>query len=293
MSNMDAMSIAQRIIVRYRQAQQERKCETLSSRETNRNDYKQHHGAGRRQTSSVTRYQSRRRREADRKLLVHLDTRAWVRAQQQLEENRALKDHFSVQPPDANILDTPLTMAAPPEITIQNLSGTYILNHTLSDSSQAVLKMQNINFLVRRAVQYSGVTVNLSQYTDSAGLQHLDQEQLSTGGIKNFEDRIMDWEWTDKHNWIWGKVHGKSRYTRLENVEDPDGYLREGWERACVEGEVVEGYVESVTDGWTARQVWGFAVVEGERRHVRRVLARKKGWKDQRIRLVYDWKGRE
>ena len=99
----------------------------------------------------------------------------------------------------------------------------------------------------------------------------------------------MDWQWTDKYNWIWGKVHGKSRYTKLEDVEDADRYLREGWE----EGEVVEGFVESVGGGWMARQVWGFAVVDGQRRHVRRVLARKKGWADQRIRLVYDWKGRE
>ena len=99
----------------------------------------------------------------------------------------------------------------------------------------------------------------------------------------------MDWAWTEKENWIWGKVKGRSRYTKLGNVED--GYLREGWERDG-KGEVVEGYVESLTDGWSARQVWGFAVVEGERRHVRRILARKKGWEDRRIRIVYDWKGK-
>ena len=177
-------------------------------------------------------------------------------------------------------------MAAPPEVNVQKLSGTYTLNKTLSDSSQNVLKMQNIGFLVRQAVQYSTVSVTLKQYTDSDGQRHLDQEQLSTGGIRNFEDRIMDWQWTEKTNWIWGKVNGKSRYTKLDEIED--AFLREGW---CGEGEVVEGYVESLTGKWTARQVWGFALVEGERRHVRRILAMKRGWEDLRIRMVYDWKG--
>lgn len=49
--------------------------------------------------------------------------------------------------------------------------------------------------------------------------------------------------------------------------------------------------MEGVKDGWTAHQVWGFAVVEGERRHVRRILARREGWREERVRMVYDWKG--
>jgi hypothetical protein len=178
-------------------------------------------------------------------------------------------------------------MAVPDEITTRSLTGIYTLNRTLSDSSQTVLKMQNINFLVRSAVAYSTVTVTLQQYTDPTGLHHLDQEQLSTGGIRNFEDRVMDWQWTDKENWIWGKVRGHSRYVKLSEIED--SYLREGWENS--DGEFVEGYVESAKDGWSAQQIWGFAVVDGERRHVRRILAKKPGWEEQRIRMVYDWRG--
>ena len=98
----------------------------------------------------------------------------------------------------------------------------------------------------------------------------------------------MDGAWTEKYNWIWGKVLGQSRYVKMEEIED--GYLREGWSKDCVEGELVEGYVESKTDKWTARQIWGFAEVDGERKHVRRILATKPGWQDQRIRMVYDWK---
>lgn len=185
-------------------------------------------------------------------------------------------------------LNINIKMSIPSEITTRNLTGIYTLNRHLSDSSQTVLKMQNIGWVIRQAVAYSTVTVTLQQYTDSEGQNHLDQEQLSTGGIKNFEDRIMDWETTDKENWIWGKVKGRSRYVKLSEVEDE--YLKEGWEDGP-EGEVVEGFVENTKDGWDARQIWGFAIVEGERKHVRRILARRPGWKEERIRMVYDWKG--
>jgi hypothetical protein len=51
---------------------------------------------------------------------------------------------------------------------------------------------------------------------------------------------------------------------------------------------VIEMLVESITDTWTAQQVWGMAEVKGERRQVRKVLA-KKGKKEHRISIVYDY----
>lgn len=178
-------------------------------------------------------------------------------------------------------------MAVPSTVNTQNLSGIYTLNRTLSDSSQAMLEMQNVGFFIRQAVQYSNITVSLKQYTHpDTGSQHLDQEQVSTGGVRNVEDRVMDWEWTDKSNWIWGMVHGRSRYVEIAAVDDE--WLREGWGEDG--GEMVEMFAESDKDGWSAWQVWGFATVEAERRHVRKILAKRKGWKDERVRMVYDWK---
>ena len=198
-------------------------------------------------------------------------------------------------------------MAVPPQITVSNLSGIYTLNSTLSDNSQQTLKMQSVSWLVRQAVQYSSIETTLKQYTttptsmspDSGipgpdGLvHHLDQYQLSTGGIRNFEDRVMDWQTTVKPNKIWGEVRGRSRYIALPAIETDDPWLKEGWDDSCSgEGKVVvEGYVEGVKEGWSAHQIWGFAVVGGERRHVRKILARRQGWKDERVRMVYDWKG--
>jgi hypothetical protein len=69
---------------------------------------------------------------------------------------------------------------------------------------------------------------------------------------------------------------------------DADDYLKSGWEQECIEGDVIEMQVESMTDSWTAQQVWGMAVVKGERRQVRKVLAKKKD-KVHRISIVYDY----
>lgn len=181
-----------------------------------------------------------------------------------------------------------VALPVPEDVTIHNLSGVYGLNHALSDSSQAVLKMQRVNWMVRQAVAYSALDVTLKQYVNEEGRHCLDQEQLSTGGVKNFEDRVMDWEPTVKHNWIWGEVNGRSRYVALSELEDE--YLKSGWSQDTIEGEVVEVYAESVTDTWSATQIWGFAVVDGQRRHVRKILAQKPGSADLRIRMVYDWK---
>ena len=102
-------------------------------------------------------------------------------------------------------------MAVPTTLTLKDLSGSYTLNKTLSDSLQPMLRMQNIGFIIRQAVQYSSITVTLKQYTDAEGKVHLDQEQVSTGGIRNTEDRVLDGEWSEKENRIWGLVKSRSR----------------------------------------------------------------------------------
>lgn len=189
-------------------------------------------------------------------------------------------------------------MAVPAEITALNINGTYTLNKSLSDSSQATLKMQNVGWLVRQAVQYSNIDATLHQYTGDnptkpgEQVQRLDQHQTSTGNVKNLEERIMDWQWATTNNKIWGEVRGKSRYCTLAEVEG-DEWLLEGWDESCTGegGKVVESLVEGIKDGWTAHQIWGFAVVDGQRRHVRRIVAKRKGWKEEKVRMAYDWKG--
>lgn len=82
-----------------------------------------------------------------------------------------------------------------------------------------------------------------------------------------------------------------TRYVKLSEITQ-DAWLTEGWDPECSseQGQVLLSFTESVGNGWMACQVWGFATVDGVRRHVRRIYS-KKGKEEHRVRLVYDYKG--
>lgn len=84
-------------------------------------------------------------------------------------------------------------------------------------------------------------------------------------------------------------LHHLTSLPRIVKQDDPaitDAYLKDDWEAGS---DLLVSYVESRTDTWTALQVWGFAEVDGVRKHVRRVFS-KKGSQEQRVKLVYDFK---
>ncbi|KAK4990450.1 hypothetical protein LTR50_002473 [Elasticomyces elasticus] len=160
-------------------------------------------------------------------------------------------------------------MAAPDSVTLKDLSGTWVL--------------QGISWLVRRAIAYSTITLYAKEYVDDAKVYHIDIDQVSSpGSIKNREERALDWVFREKDDSFFGKVKGRTRWIKLEDVSDE--YMNQGWAKECVEGEVIDAYVESVGGGWVAEQIWGFAEVDGGRRHVRRSVV-KKGKQVERVSL--------
>lgn len=129
------------------------------------------------------------------------------------------------------------------------------------------------------------------QFVDENGLMHIDNEQITTGNIRNLEERIVDYQWREKDDRIFGKVNGRSRCVKLDEIETE--YLKQGWDEqflAHSENEVIQVFVDSVgkKPEWTAEQVWGFEVVDGQKRHTRRIVVRR-GKEEHKIRLVYDW----
>jgi hypothetical protein len=73
-----------------------------------------------------------------------------------------------------------------------------------------------------------------------------------------------------------------------------DDFLKEDWlegeeEKSGPEGEKhVQSFVDNSEKGWTAEQIWGFAVLDGARYYTRRITV-KKGSEVLKVRLVYDW----
>ncbi|KAH8594924.1 hypothetical protein B0O99DRAFT_594973 [Bisporella sp. PMI_857] len=185
-------------------------------------------------------------------------------------------------------------MAAPTEKNIGDLNGQWVLNKTLSDPTDPVLTLQGVGWLTRKAIGLATVTLHVKQYVED-GTTHIDIDQTATGGIKGTTElRVLNWTPREHEDHIFGSLKGKSRWLTPELLDTLDEHLKEGWigtdeEKGGPNGEkFLESFVENEKAGWTAQQVWGFAIVEGERRYTRRVVVTK-GETVLKIRMVYNW----
>jgi len=178
-------------------------------------------------------------------------------------------------------------MAAPPEITLKNLSGIWVMNKTLSDDTDKILALQGVNWFLRKIIALATITLHISQYEEDS-ITHINIDQFATGGIKTTEERTLNWQVKRHEDSVFGVVFGQSRWVKLADVDD-DEFLKNGWDDLI--GEHVQSYVESHDNGWTANQIWGFEVVQGTRYHVRHVVVRKgDDWKQ--ARLVYNFQSK-
>ncbi|KAI9811380.1 MAG: hypothetical protein M1827_005540 [Pycnora praestabilis] len=182
-------------------------------------------------------------------------------------------------------------MAAPSSVTLKNLDGQYVMNKTLSDDIDKILTMQGVGWFLRRAISLATITLTIKEYTDDDKFTHIDVDQVATGGVGGTtEKRTLDWTFREKSDRIFGKVKGKSRWIKLDDVDDK--FLKEGWLDEIKTGGGIQAYVESIDSTWTADQIWGFEEIGGKRYHTRHLVCRKgKDWKQ--ARLVYDYQAKQ
>ncbi|KEY65174.1 hypothetical protein S7711_08282 [Stachybotrys chartarum IBT 7711] len=173
-------------------------------------------------------------------------------------------------------------MAAPTTVTTKNLTGKWSLNRTLSDSVEPGLSLQGINFVLRKSIGLATINIDLKQ-SESGGVTRIDLDQSAAGMKPTHEERILDDQWRDHSDWIFGTVRTRTKWASAADLDDD--FLRKGW---ISEGDFIWNLAENVKGGWTAIQVWGFMTVNGERRHVRKLLVQK-GNKRAEVRLVYDY----
>lgn len=148
---------------------------------------------------------------------------------------------------------------------------------------------QNIGWFLRKAIAIATITLTVDEYTDDDHKTHIDIAQRATGGISGTtEKRTLDWTWRDHTDGIFGSLKGRSRWCKLKEVDDEE-WLKQGWDD--VDGEFIQSYVESKTDGWTADQIWGFETMDDKKRYYCRRVCVRKGDDWKLARLVYDWQG--
>ncbi|KAI0997386.1 hypothetical protein K3495_g10798 [Podosphaera aphanis] len=197
-------------------------------------------------------------------------------------------------------------MAAPSTATIKNLTGRWVMNKDLSDPSEPVLSLQGVSWLTRKAINVATIYLNITQSTKDNGITEIVIEQTATGGISGTtETRSLDWEQSKHTDHVFGSIAGRSRWINLDSVKEPltDDYvnteeevkfLSEGWieeesENGGPNGERhIDTFAVNEKEGWTARQIWGFAIINGTRYYVRRAIIKKKK-EVKMVRLVYSW----
>lgn len=54
--------------------------------------------------------------------------------------------------------------------------------------------LQGVSWFTRKAIRFSTITLDIKQYRDDDGVEHIDIDQTATGGIKGTtENRTLDW----------------------------------------------------------------------------------------------------
>ncbi|KAJ3487367.1 hypothetical protein NLI96_g3582 [Meripilus lineatus] len=185
-------------------------------------------------------------------------------------------------------------MAAPARINTLNITGKFQLNKAMSDKTDEILRLQGVGWIPRKAIQASNVLLSIDHYSED-GVEKIDIEQSLVGGgaAGGWEYRVLDWQDRPQEDGIFGPVIAKFRRTTLDEITDP--FLKEGWTEETQEHGILNGSARSNTEksgiSWFADQVWGFEIVDGEKRYTRRVVF--KGPNEEKIcvRLVYDYKG--
>ena len=160
-----------------------------------------------------------------------------------------------------------------------------------------------MSFLLRKTISYASVTLEITQTegpptapntSTDATFTHIDIQQIGTAGMKGTREvRCLDDNLRPHSDWIFGNVEGRSRWIALDEVEEE--FLRGNWleekSGAGPDGkDHIQSFVENVDTHWTAQQIWGFQMVDGERRYARNIVIRK-GDKKVEMRLVYDYLG--
>ncbi|KAF5698917.1 hypothetical protein FGLOB1_11708 [Fusarium globosum] len=184
-------------------------------------------------------------------------------------------------------------MAAPAEKTTSDLSGKWVLNKTLSDSSEPILSLQGIGYLTRKGIGLATITLDINQYnappkppnTSTDVFTHIDITQSASGLSSTHENRCLDFNNREHTDWLFGTVRGRSRFVTLDEIEED--FLKTGWLTEG-DGKFIQSIAESVDNGWVANQIWGFEEINGERRYVRHILVTN-GDKKVTAKLIYDY----
>lgn len=174
-------------------------------------------------------------------------------------------------------------MAAPSNKTLHNIAGRWTLNKDLSDPFAPVLELEGVNGLIREVASHTSVHLKITQ--SSSDEIHLQQSATGASIPAVTEDWILDWQWREGKDPLFGDMKGRARW--IEKEEAPAGE----WDDAD-DGLIMQAEGKKPDEEWGGTHYWGFEQVNGERRYTRRIyIVNNKTRERMDVRMVYDFDG--
>ena len=181
-------------------------------------------------------------------------------------------------------------MAAPSNKTLTNLSGTWHLNKRLSNDITKILALQGTNALLRQAISAASVTLTISQPQPNE--YQIKQTATSASIPGTTEQYVLDYKWRQNHDAFFGDVRGRSRWITVEEAVREYADVKGDWEEER-DGRLILAEGGKPDQSWTARRIWGFEEVGGERRYTQRAKVGNKSGEEVTVMMVYDFAGEE
>ncbi|KNG85186.1 hypothetical protein ANOM_007140 [Aspergillus nomiae NRRL 13137] len=190
-------------------------------------------------------------------------------------------------------------MAPPNGSTITNLSGTWVMDKTLSTNLDAVFKLQGISWILRKTISASSATLKITQGSDEDG-EWMMLEAALAGGLQGTpEKRQLTWTEFEHNDTLFGRVIIRSHYIsgqrtadgRVRPLVEPftkvvvkpyaESILTEavvlapetaGAEQEKTDKAFIHDSIRSMYHEWTAEQIWAVEIVGEEQFLTRRVV---------------------
>lgn len=140
--------------------------------------------------------------------------------------------------------------------------------------------------LIRKGASAASVHQRITQ----PDAQHIEAAQSVTAGKipGTTEKYILDWEWRSNKDPLFGEVQGRSRWLNVEEAKDL-GIGEGDWIENDSEGMLLHAEGRSADGTWEASHLWGFEMVDGQRKHTRRAWVKNHGGEQLRVKMVYEF----
>ncbi|KAJ5383223.1 hypothetical protein N7517_001134 [Penicillium concentricum] len=183
-----------------------------------------------------------------------------------------------------------------------DLNGNWVLDKARSTNLDAVLKLQGIGWITRKAIEASKMTLKITQSSEThsstgEAAEWITFEAALTSGLKGApEKRPLTWTEFEHNDTIFGLVYIRSHYIsgertshgvrpliELQTKDVGSGILYGLTEAIAVDHEsetaqtivekaFIHDFVRSVHFGWTAEQIWAVEIVGEDKFLTRRAV---------------------